>query len=33
MAMLKVLAPSVVRPPWASSTAWNTSTMSPSTAA
>ena len=25
MAMLKVLAPGVVGPPWASSTAWNTS--------
>ena len=32
MAMLNVLAPRVVRPPWASRMAWNTSTMTPSTA-
>ena len=31
MAMEKVLAPRVVRPPWASSRAWNSSTMRPST--
>ena len=30
--MEKVLAPRVVRPPWASSSAWNSSTMMPSTA-
>ena len=29
MAMEKVFAPSVVSPPWASSTAWKTSTMIP----
>jgi len=32
MAMEKVLAPRVVRPPWASSRAWNSRTISPSTA-
>lgn len=32
MAMEKVLAPRVVRPPWAKSSAWNKSTMMPSTA-
>ena len=30
--MEKALAPSVVIPPWASSSAWNSSTMLPSTA-
>src|SRR5512143_330249 len=32
MAMENTLAPNVVMPPWASSKAWNSSTMVPSTA-